>query len=153
MKRSLILVLFLLIPILLGVQCNTSVAPQPTPQETKLKFWAEPQTVQYDTSQQAWVYDIYVSVEGNQGVTLLKLDVYEKENEGDEFVYVNTYDQSQMGAWPGWKNYLSPSDMIRFTAVYNVTIPPYQKKFILYGKTDDGKDISAKMVVTYLPKP
>ncbi len=161
----LLIVLFMFSLVVMG--CNTGIAPEintptstpqqggitltPTPQtETKLKFWAEPEVVSYDSTQGTWSYTIHVTVEGNEDVTLTKLEVYEKITETSPFTYFNTYYQSQMQAWPYWKVHLSPGESIYFRA-YFIHTPPYQRKFTLYGETQSGKTVTAEMIVTFLP--
>jgi len=166
MKRIILFSLILFVITLFALGCNTGVIPQtgtftptpiinsptPTPtQETTLKFWAEPTVVPFDPTQNTWSYTIRVSVEGNEYVTLTKLEVYDRVTENSSFTYHNTYYQAQMQSWSYWKIHLSPGDMIHFTA-YFVHTPPYQRKFILYGETQSGKMITAEMVVTFLPK-
>ncbi len=151
MKKVGLFISFLLVIGLIISGCTSPTLPQPT---TVLKLWLNPEIVPYDPSN-GWIYDGYVTVDGNEAVTLTSLDIYEKATENSSFVLVRRYDQADIMSWPNWKVHLSPGETITFEGGYawfNETPPPYQKKYILYGRTDSGQVISAEATVTFLPK-
>ncbi len=163
MKKVGLFISFLLVIGLIISGCTSPTLPQPTPwptasptpqptastQETRLKFWTDPEVVPHEPY--GWMYNGYVTIEGNEAVTLTSLDLYEKETQNSSFVFKGTSNQAEIASWPGWKTYLVPGDKIAFTAGFYATMPPYQKKFILHGITDSGKAVSVETIVTFLP--
>ncbi len=55
--------------------------------------------VSYNPSN-GWVYRGYVSLEGDESVTLTRMDRYEKTTENSTLVFIKTYNQAEIASWP-----------------------------------------------------
>ncbi len=151
MNRKIYFVLVVsLFLIMFGISgCTDAVTSSQVP--TVLKIWADPNPIPYDEETGGWISKVYVKVEGFKKVTINKLENYVRNSEEEEFALWHTYTDLS-NALGAVHPTLSPDEIHSWEIGTIGSSSYYQWKMKIYGTTEDGKELTAEVVITFGPK-